>query len=96
MQKRLFESGRRRPLRNIMACASEPWVWQSAVARWRPGGEVLSRVVTTNLRSGYLRKNGLPYSEKTPYRNWDLHPEGNGDHWSTPTSVNVRLSQCPG
>jgi hypothetical protein len=23
------------------------------------------KVVTTNLKSGYLRKNGLPYSEKT-------------------------------
>ena len=23
------------------------------------------KIVTTNLKSGYLRKNGLPYSEKT-------------------------------
>jgi hypothetical protein len=44
-------------------------------------------VATTNLRSGYLRKNGVPYSAQarlTEY--WDLSTERNGDQWITITS----------
>ncbi|MES1254253.1 MAG: hypothetical protein ABUS56_01515 [Acidobacteriota bacterium] len=40
------------------------------------------KVVTTGLRPGYLRKNGVPYSADvalTEY--WDLHKEQNGDQW---------------
>jgi hypothetical protein len=40
--------------------------WQGdSSARWEPaqGGGSL-RVVTTNLRAGYLRKNGVPYSDR--------------------------------
>ena len=40
--------------------------WQGeSNARWEPaeGGGSL-RVVTTNLRAGYLRKNGVPYSDR--------------------------------
>jgi hypothetical protein len=39
-------------------------------------------VVTTNMRPGYLRKNGIPYSADavlTEY--WDLYKEGNGEQW---------------
>ena len=42
------------------------------------------RVVTTNLRAGYLRKNGVPYSENaalTEY--WDLYKRPNGEEWLT-------------
>jgi hypothetical protein len=36
--------------------------WQgNSIAQWEPTSSL--RVVTTNLRSGYLRKNGVPYSE---------------------------------
>ena len=44
--------------------------WQGdSAARWErtsstEGGSSL-RVVTTNMRAGYLRKNGVPYSERT-------------------------------
>ena len=39
-------------------------------------------VVTTNLRAGYLRKNGVPYSENTTLREYfDLSNERNGDTW---------------
>jgi hypothetical protein len=39
-------------------------------------------VVTTNLRPGYLRKNGIPYSAKTTLREYyDLFTEPNGDTW---------------
>jgi hypothetical protein len=46
------------------------------------------KIVTTNLRPGYLRKNGVPYSQNavlTEY--WDLGTERNGDQWITVTSM---------
>jgi hypothetical protein len=45
------------------------------------------RVVTTNLRPGYLRKNGVPYSanaELTEY--WDVYKRPNGEEWLTITT----------
>jgi len=45
-------------------------------------------VATTNLRAGYLRKNGPPYSENTVLKEYyDLHKERNGDTWFTVTTV---------
>jgi hypothetical protein len=45
-------------------------------------------VVTTQLRPGYLRKNGPPYSENTVLKEYyDLHKEANGDTWFTVTTV---------
>lgn len=55
------------------------------------GGSVAGgnlRVTTTNMKSGYLRKNGVPYSEDavlTEYFN--RHDEPNGDRWLTVTRV---------
>ena len=52
----------------------------------RPSGGSL-RVVTTNLRAGYLRKNGVPYSENavlTEY--WDLDTRANNEQWLTITT----------
>ena len=52
----------------------------------RPGGGSL-QVVTRNLRAGYLRKNGVPYSENavlTEY--WDLYKRPNGEEWLTITT----------
>ena len=46
------------------------------------------KVVTTHMRPGYLRKNGIPYSSDamlTEY--WDLHREPNGDQWLVVTSL---------
>jgi hypothetical protein len=38
------------------------------------------RVVTTNLRAGYLRKNGVPYSENAVLtEHWDVYARPNGD-----------------
>ena len=45
------------------------------------------KVVTTNLRPGYLRKNGVPYSAKavlTEY--WDVFKRTNGEEWLTITT----------
>jgi hypothetical protein len=46
------------------------------------------KVVTTNMREGYLRKNGVPYSEDavlTEYYN--RHSEPNGTEWFTVTTI---------
>jgi hypothetical protein len=46
------------------------------------------KVVTTNMRPGYLRKNGVPYGATavlTEY--WDLHKGGNGQDWLVVTTL---------
>jgi len=45
-------------------------------------------VVTTQLRAGYLRKNGVPYSDRTSVTEYyDRFDEPNGDQWFTITTV---------
>jgi hypothetical protein len=45
-------------------------------------------VVTTNLKAGYLRKNGAPYSENTVLREYfDLSTERDGSTWFVVTSI---------
>jgi hypothetical protein len=45
-------------------------------------------VVTTQLRDGYLRRNGVPYSDKTVLREYyDLFNEPNGDIWFMVTTI---------
>jgi hypothetical protein len=45
-------------------------------------------IVTTNLRAGYLRKNGAPYSENAVVKEfYDLSKERNGDIWFVVTTV---------
>jgi hypothetical protein len=52
----------------------------------RPSGGSL-RVVTTHLRSGYLRKNGVPYSENAVLTEfWDSYKRPNGEEWLTITT----------
>ena len=44
--------------------------------------------VTTQLRPGYLRKNGVPYSANTVFTEyWDLHAEANGDQYLVDTNI---------
>jgi hypothetical protein len=46
------------------------------------------KVVTTHMKPGYLRKNGVPYSENTVLTEYfDRHNEANGDEWFTVTTV---------
>jgi hypothetical protein len=56
---------------------SSPRSWQGeSAATWEPatGGGSL-RVVTSNLRAGYLRKNGVPYGERaTVTEHFDVAP----------------------
>ena len=52
----------------------------------RPTGGSL-HVVTKNLRAGYLRKNGVPYSENAVLtEHWDLYKRPNGEQWLTITT----------
>ena len=46
------------------------------------------RVLTTNMRAGYLRKNGVPYSNSAVMTEYfDRHSERNGDEWFTVTTT---------
>jgi hypothetical protein len=74
--------------------AAPSWQGQS-VAQWEyaPGGGRGAprlgnlRVVTTNLRAGYVRKNGAPHSDKAVVTEYfDLNSLPNGDTWLTITS----------
>ncbi len=89
-QTRLFYFGDKRSPRGAPT-------WQGeSIARWeRPpaarggaskGGSL--KVVTSHLRPGYLRKNGVPYSADavlTEY--WDVSADPNGDQWITLTTT---------
>jgi len=65
--------------------------WQGhSLAEWQAAGRGAGgslKVVTTNLRAGYVRKNGAPYSERTvltEYFNVNTLP--NGDQYLTVTT----------
>ena len=46
------------------------------------------KTLTTNLRPGYLRKNGVPYSERTVFTEyWDVHTLPNRDKLLVDTNV---------
>jgi hypothetical protein len=74
--------------------AGSPSLQGSSVASWeglppapRPGAAPPAprgslKVVTTNLQPGYLRKNGVPYSEKALVSEyWDVVKEADGVEW---------------
>jgi hypothetical protein len=87
-QTRVFQFGR------PPAAAGEP-SWQGySVAEWEyaGGGGGAARtgslkVVTTNLRPGYIRKNGAPYSDRTVLtEHFDVNTLPNGDQLMTVTT----------
>ena len=46
------------------------------------------KVVTTKMKPGYLRKNGVPYSDAASLTEYfDRHAEQNGDQWFTVTTI---------
>ena len=60
--------------------------WEFAAGRGAPRTGNL-KVVTTNLRPGYVRKNGAPYSAKAVVTEYfDLNTMPNGDQWMTVTT----------
>jgi hypothetical protein len=91
MQTRLFQF--RRPT----AASAPSWQgvsaaeWVSAGGRGRGRGSQRCgsmKSVTTELRPGYLRKNGVPYSSSTVFtEHWDILNRPNGDKWLLVTNV---------
>ena len=83
-----------RLLRFSREAASGAPSWQGhSIAEWQPGpGRGAARggtlkVVTTNLRAGYIRRNGAPHSDKaTVTEYFDLNTAPNGDRWLTVTT----------
>jgi hypothetical protein len=97
-QTRLFHFGSQSP-----QGAAPSWQGYSA-AKWEspppnPGGFPIGvfrtatggrslEVVTTQLKAGYLRKNGVPYSANAIVNEYyDRHNEPNGDQWFTVTTI---------
>jgi len=87
-QTRLFRFG-------VGATAAAEPTWQGmSKAEWiaaagrrgeARGGSL--KVVTTNLRAGYVRKNGAPYSDRTTVTEYlDINELPNGDRWLTVTT----------
>jgi hypothetical protein len=73
MQTRLFRFA------PVTAPAGKP-TWQGdSAARWERGRGGSLTVVTTNMRAGYLRKNGVPYGETAKVTEYfDVAPLPNG------------------
>ena len=94
------DSGTQTRLIRFGAAAAVPAVakeasWQGeSIGQWEyaPGARGAARsgnlkVVTTNLRPGYVRKNGAPYSARTAVTEFiDLNTAPNGDRWLTVTT----------
>ena len=97
-QTRLFHFG------GWKAPAGAPTWQGNSVAQWEtpapgrgaapapPGASVPKfgnlKVATTHLKPGYIRKNGVPYSENTTMTEyWDLNTEENGERWLIITSI---------
>jgi hypothetical protein len=61
------------------------WEYASAGRGPQRGGSL--KVVTTNLKPGYVRKNGAPYSDRSVVTEYfDVNPMPNGDTWFTVTT----------
>jgi len=89
-QVRLFHFGKWKPQ------SGAPATWQGdSVATWETHPTANSarrygdlKVVTTHIRPGYLRKNGVPYSASTTLTEyWDLNKETNGEQWIVITTL---------
>jgi hypothetical protein len=90
MQTRLFHFGRREPQgpRSWQGWSVASWQLSGTTEQFYPGPTSLGqikragslRVDTSNLRAGYLRKNGVPFSENafmTEYYNLIVENDGN-------------------
>jgi len=80
VQTRLFHFG------DWKAPATMP-SWQGdSLAQWERAGSL--KVATTHLRGGYLRKNGVPYSDNTNLmEHYDVVSERNGEIWLIVTTT---------
>ena len=83
------EAGRPGGAKTWQGVTTAQWVMAAGGGRGRGGARHGSiKSVTTQLRPGYLRKNGVPYSDRTTMTEyWDLHTETNGDQYLVDTNV---------
>jgi hypothetical protein len=90
MQTRLFHFGQQEPqgARSWQGWSNASWQLSGTTEQFYPGPTSLGqikragslKVDTTNLRAGYLRKNGVPFSENafmTEYYNLIVEDDGN-------------------
>ena len=65
------------------------WTMAAGGGRGRGGARHGSiKSITSQLRPGYLRKNGVPYSDRAVFTEyWDLHTEANGDQYLVDTNL---------
>ena len=88
MQTRLFHFGSEAPTQGAntwQGVSTAEWIKAGGGGGGARFGSLKS--VTTQLRPGYLRKNGVPYSANTIFTEyWDLHTEANGDQYLVDTS----------
>jgi hypothetical protein len=65
-----------------------PVVAAGGAAPARPAPEGYMKVITTQLRPGYVRKNGVPYGADTKVEEYfDSFKEQNGDTWLVVTTI---------
>jgi hypothetical protein len=90
MQTRLFHFRRPTPAQGAntwQGVTAAEWILAGGGRGGRPRFGTL-KTVTTQLRPGYLRKNGVPYSADAVFTEyWDLHVQTNGDRYIVVTNV---------
>lgn len=98
-QTRLFRFNGAAPANQAPKAGAPNAAWQGySVASWEglggrgrgvaAGGSGHLKVTTTRMRPGYLRKNGVPYSENAVLEEHvDTFTEPNGDAWLVVTSI---------
>jgi hypothetical protein len=85
----LFDRNPARGARTLQGHSVAEWQRPAPAGRGAappPGGSL--RVVTTNMRAGWLRRNGVPYSENAVLtEHFDRFAAPNGDEWLVVTSI---------
>jgi hypothetical protein len=74
----------------LQGVTTAQWVMAGGGGRGRGGAPQRGSMksVTTRLRPGYLRKNGVPYSASTVFTEyWDVLPGPNGSQWLVVTNT---------
>jgi len=70
--------------KSLKPAAERSWQGHS-IAEWERAGSL--KAVTTNLRAGYLRKNGVPYSEDAVVTEYFDRFASSGSEWLTVITV---------
>ncbi len=81
------DTGTQTRLFRFRAAAPGEATWQGqSTAQWNVPGRTL-KVVTANLKPGYVRRNGAPYSDETVVTEyWEMRTLPNKDQWLTITT----------